>query len=61
MSNFIEELLASYNDNVVLYRLFGDLCYKERTDYFSSLLDRHFILGNEAKTNQLVSTSNQNV
>lgn len=38
----IDSLLDSYNENMCLYRLFGDLCYKERADYFLDTLRFYF-------------------
>lgn len=43
--DLIDSLLDSYNENMVLYRLFGDLCYKERADHFIQTLKRHFSQG----------------
>lgn len=37
----IDSLLDSYNENTVLYQLFGDLGYKERADYFLDTLRRY--------------------
>ncbi|RXT09087.1 hypothetical protein [Ammoniphilus sp. CFH 90114] len=43
----IDSLLDSYNENMALYRLFGDLCYKERAEHFIGMLKSDF---NQAET-----------
>ncbi|MEW9672281.1 hypothetical protein [Ammoniphilus sp. 3BR4] len=38
----IDSLLDSYNENMALYQLFGDISYKERADHFIGMLRNHF-------------------
>lgn len=38
----IDSLLDSYNENMALYQLFGDIRYKERADHFIGMLRNHF-------------------
>jgi hypothetical protein len=38
----IDSLLDSYNENMALYELFADPCYKERAEYFINILKQHF-------------------
>ena len=38
----IDSLLDSYNENMILYGLFGDLCYRERAEHFMGTLQNYF-------------------
>ncbi|WP_167577772.1 hypothetical protein [Ammoniphilus sp. YIM 78166] len=38
----IDSLLDSYNENMTLFRLFGDFVYQERAEHFMGLLKSHF-------------------